>query len=183
MLSWLNDDPELVGYIIRLMEISELPQALNAPDNQAVQLGLSRILTVTGLRPADLVPVLYDPGNREVLDQVRAGTSADTITRTWERLHPSDNPQKTTEPAEPEPTSAPAPALSPPPAPEAPGARFMTTPPPATAFEVSTVTPAAPAPAPAPSPHGPSVESVLESMLEMKVKDALGAVVKLLGKL
>lgn len=71
------------------MDMSDLPGALNAPDNSAVRLALGRILTASGLQPATLTPELYDPANREVLDLIRAGVNADAITRAWERLHPS----------------------------------------------------------------------------------------------
>ncbi len=73
------------------MDISELAAALNAPDNAATQLGLSRIVSASGLAATDLVPVLYDPANRDVLDTIRRGTNADDIAKAWMAGHPQSN--------------------------------------------------------------------------------------------
>lgn len=71
------------------MDITELPAALNAPDNAAVQLALSRILSASQLAPAVLVASLYEPANRPVLNALRSGINADVMSRTWDELHPA----------------------------------------------------------------------------------------------
>lgn len=93
------------------MDIHDLPEALNAPPNTTVELALSRILTASGLTPGELLPKLYDPANRAVLDLLRQGTNADTIADQWDRINP---PVQTFTPAPVTPPVAPN-------APEGPG--------------------------------------------------------------
>lgn len=80
------------------VEITELPAMLGVNPTPDAQLALGRIVTASGLQPAELVPELYDPANREVLDLLRASANPDTVSAAWDRLHPAAPVAKVTDP-------------------------------------------------------------------------------------